>query len=163
LLLFNLVVLLPTPAQRRDGSGWECPSRHSRAAPNRFTRSGPLLFREGGCHPSAVAPPKPLRADQPARQNGELDPRRVTAPRRRSTRRNRDLRGFGATSRNRVGSVRERSVVGLHRQASGSSRLPWWLRSPAWGPIQAEWGRACAAARRRGRTPEVGRGGRGRP
>jgi hypothetical protein len=39
--LFNLVVLLPTRAQRRDGSRLECPSRHSRAAPNSFTRSGP--------------------------------------------------------------------------------------------------------------------------
>jgi hypothetical protein len=51
----------------------------------------------------------------------------------------------------RVGSVRPHSVVGPHRSGDGRwamvSRV-LTVRSPVRGPIQAGWGRACAAARR---------------
>jgi len=51
----------------------------SRAASNRFPRSGPPAFRRGGCRALGATPPKPLRADGPVTQRGVLDPRRVTA------------------------------------------------------------------------------------
>lgn len=54
-----------------------------RAAPNRLTRSVRRAFRTGDCRPPAATPQKPLRADAAVTQNRQLDPRRVTARRRR--------------------------------------------------------------------------------
>jgi hypothetical protein len=107
-------------------------SGESRAAPNSFTRSGPLPHSRSGLSPLAATPQKPLRADEPVNQNGELDTLRVNGVRQANSGGIETSVSRGRLPGSRVGSVRSHSVVGPHR-----SVLSRWLtiRSPARGPI----------------------------
>jgi hypothetical protein len=139
----------PDPGPIFAISGWftlaVSASGESRAAPNSFTRSGPLPHSGSGLSLSPATPQKPLRADEPVKQNGELDTLRVDGVGRRRTAGIETRVWSGRPPSCRVGSVRVHSVVGPHR--SGLSRV-LTIRSPVRGPIQSWWGRACAAARR---------------
>ena len=146
-----LLVNLPGPVDRswrlRDGSRSRCRPRVKPAAPNSFTRSGPLPHSRSGLSPSPATPQKPLRADEPVKQNGELDPFRAGGVGRRLTAGIETRVWSGQPPSGRVGSVHPHSVVGPHRSGTWVSRV-LTIRSPVRGPIQAIRGRACAAARR---------------
>ena len=104
-------------------------------------------IREVDCRRQPATPQKPLRADEPVKQNGELDPFRVDGVGRRLTAGIETRVWSGQPPSGRVGSVHLHSVVGPHRSGAWVSRV-LTIRSPVRGPIQAWWGRACAAARR---------------
>jgi hypothetical protein len=101
-----------------------------------FRGPAPFPIREGDGRRPAATPQKPLRADEPVRQNSELDPRRVTAPRRRSTG---GIETSVASERLRGGRVGSVSGV-LGRRAASAGR--WTHR-----------GREHCSGRRRGANP----------
>ena len=106
---------------------------------------------------------KPLRADGPAIQNGELDPRRVTVTRRRCTRGIETSVCSGRLPVHRVGSVRLRSAVGPHRVGDGSARVACHpVTGAGANPSQAGSGQ-CRRETTRDRVPEERLIGRGRP
>ena len=128
----------PDPVDRssrlRDGSRSRCRPRVKPAAPNSFTRSGPLPHSRSGLSPSPATPQKPLRADEPVKQNGELDPFRVDGVGRRLTAGIETRVWSGRPPGRRVGSVHPHSVVGPHRSGTWVSRV-LTIRSPVRGPI----------------------------
>lgn len=105
-------------------------------------------IREADGRRPRATPQKPLRADEPAMQNGELDTRGVDGVGRRRTAGIETRVWSGALPQAASAQlVRTRSSGRIGRAMVGS--LPvLTIRSPVRGPIQAGWGRACAATRR---------------
>ena len=164
---------MKTPAPSRPSEdAWRCVRVNAPRLGDRYLRaSGWFVLAvsaagEAGRHQTALrgraavpsgrrlsllqaTPQKPLRADEPVKQSGELDALGAGGVRHSNWRRNRDLRESGATA----GEPRRLSSCALGRRAASVGRwsgFSRWLtiRSPVRGPIQAWWGRACAAARR---------------
>ena len=93
-------------------------------------------IRAADCRSQEATPQKPLRADEPVNQNGELNTLGVDGVLAGELRRNRDLRESGTTA----GKPRRLSSLSLGRRAasvgrwSGISRA-LTVRSPVRGPI----------------------------
>jgi hypothetical protein len=121
----------------------------SRTAPNSFTRSGRLSFRGGDGRCPPATPQKPLRTDEPVKQNGVLDPRRVTA----SGRRNRE-ESRPPSVRGQLPSAASAQLVCTRSSGriGGRGSIQVDRRNPGAGARANPTGRgrACAAARRAG-------------
>ena len=121
-------------------------------------------IRAADCRSQGATPQKPLRADEPVKQNGELDTLRVDGVGRRRTAGIETRVWSGRPPSCRVGSVRVHSVVGPHR-----SVLSRWLtiRSPVRGPIPSEAGsgvcRSATSEVEPQKSVAIGRGRRWRP
>ena len=147
----------------RDGSRLRCPAsveaeRHQTALRGRAR----CPIREADCRCRPATPQKPLRADEPAKQNGELDPRRVTASGRRAPEESRPPCGRGDCRRAASAQLVVHSVVGPHRSGDGPRGRGVDDPVTGRGPIQTDGVGHVPQRDERGRASEVGRDDRGR-
>ena len=138
-----------------------CPSRWRRAAPNSFRRSGRRAFRSSDGRRLPATPQKPLRADEPVKQNGELTPRRVTAGGRHSREESRPPSVRGQLPSAAAAQLGCHSVVGPQRWAMSSEVGLSGRRRPRANPIRTGSG-VCRTATWRARCPTRTSPGRGR-